>query len=274
MNFGGIFSVEFLLGHCGPPPMFCRIGGFVLACWLVATAICTREAAGQNPKSPQGAASATKPDNQDPKAPAQQGKTLRFVKKDGKLIRVPDDRIRDLQFNPTPAPQPVSPPRSKAEGVKELFKNLADGDPIAWTVVIGMTASIVLAVVVGSWWPRKKPDTLDAAQIAAAWQNQRGLCYLAAAVLVIGVVLGALLGVASHSGVPLLVCLFPTMFVGMVMLVVNMRCPACGASMGKDWNPTFCPKCGVRLKETEQPGQGSPGAGPNQSAEADGGPRS
>jgi len=29
----------------------------------------------------------------------------------------------------------------------------------------------------------------------------------------------------------------------------NWRCPACDRYLGKHVNPTFCPKCGTRLKE-------------------------
>jgi len=29
---------------------------------------------------------------------------------------------------------------------------------------------------------------------------------------------------------------------------VTWRCPACGADLGRSWNPRACPKCYVRLR--------------------------
>jgi len=36
--------------------------------------------------------------------------------------------------------------------------------------------------------------------------------------------------------------------------LANWRCPACEKRLGKDYNPRFCPRCGVRLKPEDQEG--------------------
>jgi hypothetical protein len=165
-------------------------------------------------------------------------------------------------------------PRGKA--IQDLLESLANGDPIAWTVAIGMVAVLVLSPVTAVCWRRfrKKPKAADPAQMVAAWQQQRQLCFLAVVLVLAGFGLGALFAIAldnAAGGVAFMALTFAGMFIGLVMLIVNTGCPACGGSMGRDWNPTFCPKCGVRLKETGPPGAGPqhPPAASGQNADAD-----
>lgn len=33
-----------------------------------------------------------------------------------------------------------------------------------------------------------------------------------------------------------------------IFSLFNWRCPSCSASLGKTWNPHFCPKCGLELQ--------------------------
>jgi len=175
-----------------------------------------------------------------------------------------------------PANAMVFAQRVRAEDLQELIESLANGNPIAWTVVIGIVAVLVLAPVTAACWRRcqKKPDLADPAQIIAAWQKQRGLCFLALVVAVAGFCLGAFVCLAldnTAGGVLFVSFVLAGMFISLVMLIVNARCPACGASVGRDWTPTFCSKCGVPLKEIGQTGLGTKHrpAKPDQGVNAD-----
>jgi rubrerythrin len=35
----------------------------------------------------------------------------------------------------------------------------------------------------------------------------------------------------------------------LIFSFVNWRCPACTRYLGRGWNPKFCPKCGVQLRD-------------------------
>jgi hypothetical protein len=146
----------------------------------------------------------------------------------------------------------------RAEEIKELFEALANGEPVAWTLVVGLVAVIVLTVVVAVCRRRfqKTPTTVDPAEIAATWKKQCQGRLLVLPVLVVPMILGTLVCLAldnTAGGVVLVSCVLLGAFAGVVMLMLSTTCPACKAFTGPDWRPASCPKCGVALEETGRP---------------------
>jgi predicted membrane channel-forming protein YqfA (hemolysin III family) len=78
-------------------------------------------------------------------------------------------------------------------------------------------------------------------------------------VFAIGVAIAAAIGVAAtvQENASALLGISPSVWrlaaVAVIVVVVvynlvNWRCPACNAYLGRNVNPTFCPKCGTQLR--------------------------
>ena len=57
-------------------------------------------------------------------------------------------------------------------------------------------------------------------------------------------------GVAFGISPVIVVSILGAAFVSYLLFTLrNWRCPACDRYLGKGFNPSFCPKCGVQLKK-------------------------
>lgn len=137
-------------------------------------------------------------------------------------------------------------------------KKLVEGDPFAWSMVIGILAMIGLAFAVSALCrrPRKKPGAVDPAEIVKQFEKQRSLFFACAWTIVpTELILGGILAVSVDEIVGLIVIL-ASLFTVFLIGFVNGRCPACGAMIeDRHWKPEACHKCGVPLREANPPGQ-------------------
>ncbi len=218
-------------------------GSLVVACLLVGTAAQAQIGDAQNPKV------RTLIDGD----PIPKHKAYRVIK-DGKVIYESDQ----------PPPKELVNPQG---GRHEFVKRLLEGDAETWLILLGVGVTLLVAYFVALYLrDRKKaqPTAAGPAQVAHSWQKQRALTLTSSFVgLPVGVILAVIIGLALESTIAAIVPLLAVVFVCVVISMVNWRCPACGGDMGRNWNPGFCPKCGVQLQETQRPTQGSSAVPPS-----------
>jgi hypothetical protein len=173
------------------------------------------------------------------------------VEKDRQIIWRPAGEGRAL---PRQEPEPIRPhefPGGRARAIKQLM----EGDPFAWSIVGGMGGALLLALVVAAFLRGRRgaadaAATPDPARIIEAWQKQRVVCLASAwTLLPLGFALWVVVGVTWDEILAPLITLLPAFFLVFVICFTDWRCPACGGWMGRNTNPTFCPKCGVQLRE-------------------------
>jgi hypothetical protein len=153
----------------------------------------------------------------------------------------------------------------RKEALDKLAESLREGDPAAWTGVIGFAVLLVLvsvlSIVLGR--RRKAHDTAgqrDAAQIAAALKKRLVACWIGVGGIVVAGSLGILIFVIGYpiGGVLVGLILF---FLALIPIIMTNRCPACGAVLGEQWSPKACPKCGIQFQQPKPPTQGNPDSG-------------
>ena len=57
---------------------------------------------------------------------------------------------------------------------------------------------------------------------------------------------GILLGVSAAVWRPVA---FAVVIAAVVFSFINWRCPACGRYLGRTFNPAYCPRCGIPLRD-------------------------
>lgn len=57
---------------------------------------------------------------------------------------------------------------------------------------------------------------------------------------------GTLLGLHAAVWQPII---FAVVLAAVVFGFINWRCPACGRYLGRTFNPAYCPRCGIPLRD-------------------------
>ena len=71
-------------------------------------------------------------------------------------------------------------------------------------------------------------------------------------IVIVAAILGDEPGAGSVYGLPVVLwapVLAIVVATALIFSFVNWRCPACNRYLGRGWNPKFCPKCGVQLRD-------------------------
>jgi hypothetical protein len=181
-----------------------------------------------------------------------EGRIFRRVVKEGKVTFVLEG---ENQFQQQQQQQQRQRPKTYPGGRGGRIRALAEGDPFAWTALLGTLAVIGLAFLIGQVYqlPLKKPATPgqpDAA-IIAAWKQQSGNAFMAAIALIPLILVAVGVGIVLQDPYLMMFILWPMLLFPLIICMVNWRCPACGRKMGREWHPKFCANCGVHLQETE-----------------------
>lgn len=100
-----------------------------------------------------------------------------------------------------------------------------------------------------SYTPQQK------AEFRAEFAVRRRRRWLGVAVILVAVVVmvlagrrpgGTVLGIGPATWQPIGIVV---VLGAVIFSLINWRCPACGRYLGRTFNPAFCPRCGIALRE-------------------------
>jgi len=97
-------------------------------------------------------------------------------------------------------------------------------------------------------------DRNDGLSVLADFRKRKIRQWIATVPALIAVLLIVTIDEASGTGIaglPLIVVgptAGVTILAVLIFSLINWRCPACRAYIGKKWNPRFCSKCGTQLQ--------------------------
>jgi hypothetical protein len=101
-----------------------------------------------------------------------------------------------------------------------------------------------------SYTDRQKAEFKAEFAVKRRRQWQFALLPALTAVVVIAIVsnkqVGTFLGIGVAVWRPIA---FAVVIAAVVFSLVNWRCPACGRSLGRTFNPGYCPRCGIPLRD-------------------------
>ena len=130
----------------------------------------------------------------------------------------------------------------------ETLKKLLEGDFGLWAILIGTVAGLLLGFLASKTKELQRKKTTDPDEIIAEfkkWSNRSWSVVLLPAPLIVIIVFT---GMGMVSPIVVGIVFFVGFFAATLIGCASWKCPGCGASLGQDWSPKHCSKCGVRLK--------------------------